>query len=350
MNKGIKWQKKEREENLEKEIVEEDEYQEENTEFIYYNEEIKTKKCSLSDHIEKDAFNYCQECKIYMFNKCEEVHNSLFKNHHFLNLDKNSQDIFTGICKERNHLMKLEYFCKNHNQLCCAACIAKIRSKGNGKHKNCVIYSINKIKNIKKNKLKEKINILEKLSDTLEGKVDSLKRIFEIINENKDLLIAKIQRIFTKIRSAFNDREDELLSEVDKKYDKLFFNENLIKECEILPNKIKNSLEKGKGIIDSKDWDNDYLLNSVINDCINIEYNIDRINLINNKIEQFKSNEVIKIGFKSKIGEIDGFLENIKKFGELFSEQISKNKLLSNLLKKNNIMLYYFNYWKKGNK
>ena len=259
-----------------------------------------------------------------MCNKCEKVHNSLFKNHHFLNLDKNSQDIFTGICKERNHLMKLEYFCKNHNQLCCAACIAKIRSKGNGKHKNCVIYSINKIKNIKKNKLKEKINILEKLSDTLEGKVDSIKRI--------------------------NDREDELLSEVDKKYDKLFFNENLIKECEILPNKIKNSLEKGKGIIDSKDWDNDYLLNSVINDCINIENNIDRINLINNKIEQFKSNEVIKIGFKSKIGEIDGFLENIKKFGELFSEQISKNKLLSNLLKKNNIMLYYFNYWKKGNK
>ena len=44
-------------------------------------------------------------------------------------------------------------------------------------------------------------------------------------------------------------------------------NENIIKECEKLPNKIKLSLEKGKLI--NKEWDNNNL-NSYIYDCINI--------------------------------------------------------------------------------
>ena len=56
----------------------------------------------------------------------------------------------------------------------------------------------------------------------------------------------EIQKVFTKLRNSLNDREDELLSDVDKSFDELFLNENVIKESEKLPNKIKVSLEKGK--------------------------------------------------------------------------------------------------------
>ena len=31
----------------------------------------KNKKCSLVEHNENDAICFCQECKIYMCNKCE---------------------------------------------------------------------------------------------------------------------------------------------------------------------------------------------------------------------------------------------------------------------------------------
>ena len=48
-------------------------------------------------------------------------------------------------------------FCKNHNTLCCAACISKIQSKGNGKHKNCDVCNIEEIKDEKKNTLKNNI-------------------------------------------------------------------------------------------------------------------------------------------------------------------------------------------------
>ena len=45
-------------------------------------------------------------------------------------------EVFIGICKEEDHLDKLKYFCKNHNKLCCGACISKIFGNGNGQHTN----------------------------------------------------------------------------------------------------------------------------------------------------------------------------------------------------------------------
>ena len=44
----------------------------------------------------------------------------------------------------------------------------------------------------------------------------------------------KIQKIFTKIRNALNDREDQLLIEVDNKFEELYFNDELIKKSEKL--------------------------------------------------------------------------------------------------------------------
>ena len=85
--------------------------------------------------------------------------------------------------------------------------------------------------------------------------------------------------IFTKIRTVLNEREEELLLEVDNKYKDIFVNEDIIKESEKLPNKIKLSLEKGK-LIDNE-WNDNNKLSSIINNCINIEDIIKNINIIN---------------------------------------------------------------------
>ena len=70
----------------------------------------------------------------------------LLKSHLVNNLYTNNNDIFTGICKEKNHINKLEYFCKNHNQLCCAACITKIKCKGKGNIKIAQFFILVKLK------------------------------------------------------------------------------------------------------------------------------------------------------------------------------------------------------------
>ena len=75
-----------------------------------------------------------------------------------------------------------------------------------------------------------------------------------------------------------------------------YFNEKFIKTKEKLQKQIKVSLEKGKLIDEEKDLDYNKL-NSYINDCINIEKNINIINNNNKNINELKK---IKFEFSPK--------------------------------------------------
>ena len=95
----------------------------------------------------------------------------------------------------------------------------------------------------------------------------------------------------------------------------IYCNEDLIKESEKLPNKVKLSLKRGK-LID-KEWNNNEL-KLFINDCINIEKNIEDINIINNKIKNFNNNKNIEIKFSPKEDEINELLDNLKYLGRIY--------------------------------
>ena len=175
--------------------------------------EQKLKKCSLIDHKENEAISFCQECKIYMCKKCEKYHSELFKYHHAyeINKEKNEIEVFIGLCQELNHFNELDYFCKTHNKLCCAKCITRIKTEENGQHTDCNLCLIKDIENEKKNKLKNNIKCLEDLNNTLEQSINKLKESFKKIDKDKENLKINIQKIFTKLRNAINDREEELL-------------------------------------------------------------------------------------------------------------------------------------------
>ena len=192
--------------------------------------EYGKKKCSLKEHNEIDAIIFCSDCRIYICNKCEKFHSNWYKNHHQYSLDKNIDEIFTGFCKEKNHTVELKYFCKTHNKLCCAECITKIKDKENGQHSDCDICTIQDIEIEKKNKLKENLKLLKEFSCTVDKSINELKKIYEKINENKEEIKLKIQKTFTKLRNILNNREDELLLEVDNKFNNLFYKEDIIKE------------------------------------------------------------------------------------------------------------------------
>ena len=268
-------------------------------------EEITKKKCSLKDHEETDAIIYCQKCKIYMCNKCNNHHSQLFKDHKQYNLDNNIIRLFSDICKKDEHNMKLQYFCEDHNVLCCAACISKIKTNGNGTHSNCNVYPIEKIKDKKKSKLPENTKYLEDISKKIENSINEIKKIFEDLDKKKEKIKGDIQNIFTKIRKTVNEREDEILSQVDIEYDNLY-EVDLIKKIEKLPNKIKISLEKSK-IVDNQ-WEDKDKLNSLIYYLISIEKNMMEINIINDKMKKIIDSSII---FKPVGDEINNFCENI---------------------------------------
>ena len=283
-------------------------------------------KCSLEEHKEIKAIKYCPECGIFMCNKCDNFHSSLFKKHH-PNLLNNEEEIFTGICKEKNHY-KLKYYCKNHNKLCCGLCIAKLSEDGEGQHKDCEVCYIEKIKDEKKNKLKENIKYLGDLQNTLNESIQTLKTIFDEIEKDKENLKIKVQNIFTKIRNQLNDREIQILLEIDNLFITNYFDENVIKKCEKLPKKIKLSLEKGK-LID-KQWDNNNLYSN-INDCINIENNIKNINIINEIINKCDIKNKIEFNFSPKEIQLKEFMKSIEAFGKIYYNIYSFKKCPTNI-------------------
>ena len=100
---------------------------------------------------ETNAIFYCQECSIFMCNKCLNYHDEVLDFHHKFNVnEQNINEMFSGLCKEINHNNKLNYYCKSHNTLCCAACLSKIKDKENGQHSNCNVCLIDEVLNEKK--------------------------------------------------------------------------------------------------------------------------------------------------------------------------------------------------------
>ena len=189
--------------------------------------------------------------------------------------------------------------------------------------------------------------MLSNISNTIEESINELKKIYENISHNKEELKLNIQKIFTKIRNTLNEREDKLLLDVDKQFNILYCNEDIIKENVKLPNKIKLSLEKGK-IINEKWNEENNQINSLINDCINIENNIKEINIINENIKKFNTNKNQKIIFSPEENDINIFLESIKIFGNVFFSKfsfkkcpinISENKQYSVSGENNNILI-----------
>ena len=161
-------------------------------------------KCSL--HKEIDACKYCQECIAYFCKNCEKSHSELLKHHHAFQIDKNTNELFTGYCKENNHPNELHYLCKDHNLLCCVACISKIKKRENGKHFDCNVCDINDISDVKKKNLSNNIKNLENLANLFQSLINEIKKIIEEIDENKEKVKKEMREMFAGIRNELNKR------------------------------------------------------------------------------------------------------------------------------------------------
>ena len=134
-------------------------------------------KCSSKIHQDINTNSYCQECRLYMCEKCQKMHQELY-NHNQLIINENQNEIFTGICTEKNHVNYLDSFCKTHNKLCCLACVSNINKAEYGQHKDCDICIIEDIKEEKKAKFKENIKEFENLSNSVTQSINRLKKNF----------------------------------------------------------------------------------------------------------------------------------------------------------------------------
>ena len=310
--------------------------------------EKNTIKCSSKEDQDIEAISYCGECKVYMCVNCDKFHSKLLSSHQTYSVNEQLDDIFSEFCQEKNHSNKLEFYCKTHNILCCAACTSKIGKDGIGSHKDCDVCFIEDIKKEKENKIKSNIEYLEELSKNLNDLINNFEDfrvLYERTVKNKEDLKMKIQDIFTVLRNDLNKREEELLLEVENYFNDICCEESLIKEVEDLPNKINLSLEKGKKI----DINNNNKLALFINNCINMENNVLDINKVVENIKKFKngSYKTIKFDYDEKFNLIK---QNIKSLGKIsyfyfdsliVKDDINQQKTVTNWISqkiKNNVI------------
>ena len=85
------------------------------------------------------------------------------------------------------------------------------------------------------------------------------------------------------------------------------------------PNKISILLKQGKSTIDQ--WKNEQELSLLINNCINIEKNLMKINNIEQSLKRFKDEMSSVIKFSpSKESELDDFISKLTSFGKIFKD------------------------------
>jgi WD40 repeat protein len=268
----------------------------------------QSKKCSFEEHKEQDAKGYCKQCDKYICDNCVKYHQSFAPDHKVTNLDEEINEPFNGLCQLENHQDELNYYCQNHNELCCAKCIAKIKRPGVAQHTNCKVCNVEEIANEKRQNLPKNIELLEALSEILKSSNDEISELFEKIKKNKEQVKQNIKNVFTKIKNAINQKEKEILAEVDKQFETTFFNDSTLKDSEKLPEKVQAAIDKGKSI--NEEWDKNEKVNSLIYDCITIENYIRTMQ----KIKECNSNN-ITIKFNSDNGE--SLLQSIKQIGNL---------------------------------
>ena len=278
--------------------------------------ESHNKKCSLKEHSNISASIYCKKCEKFMCNECEINHSNQFNDHNDYIINEGLDEIFNVYCQEEKHqCFKLEYFCKSHNKFCCSACIAKIKGDKKGEHIDCEVCNIEKMKEEKIQKVKENIELLEDMNSRINDESFSdIKNIFKEINEDKEKLKLKIKNIFTILRDALNHRENELLLNVDKQYDNLFGKDDILKDIELMPKKIKISFDKLNDVIDDKKENNIYEL---IDKCIKVENDINIINNIDSNINNIYNSKSTQIKFIPEEAQINEFIDSIQNFGEL---------------------------------
>jgi len=269
-------------------------------------------KCSSIEHKEIDAVIFCQNCKVYFCNKCENFHSKIFQGHLITNLaNEKNKDIFTGLCQENNHMNVLEYYCKSHNKLCCGLCISKIKDEKNGHHKDCLITSLKEIKSEKEEKFKNDYNKLQEISKSIESLITQLKNIKIDINKKKEQIMNEIQKIFTKLRTVLNNREDELLKEVEEAYKKNCFDDNIIKESEKISGKTKKCLDSVNDLNIIKEKNKE--LNFEINFYIQFEKNLNEIDELIQIINKLNS-KTYELNLEVNNDKLES---DIKKFGKI---------------------------------
>ena len=252
------------------------------------------------------AEKYCSECEEKLCAECTESHRlfKAFKFHHVIDLSsigarippssKRNCEIHTDI--------QIDYFCSQHDAVCCRACIPD-------SHSSCktVIPLDFASKDVKNSSLLfDTLKELDNMTETLEKMSVNRDDNRKLLKQKKSLIINQINTVKSKLLKHLDDLEERLITEVESVQEQ---NEEKIK-------REKDELSEITSVLKDNKQELEFLKNHGSNNqlFLALRKQITNIQKTDNKIHDMTS----------AINEIDMEFEEIKNFNIGSVSQITR--------------------------
>jgi hypothetical protein len=163
---------------------------------------------------------YCSDCEEKLCEECAEWHlrSKAFKYHHVIYLSSvgSSMPPSSKINCEIHTDVQIDYFCSQHDALCCGACLSD-------SHKSCetVIPLVLASKDVKNSSLlSDTLKELDNMTETLENMSENRDDNRKLLEQKKSLIIKQISTVKSKLPKHIDDLEQRLVTEVASVHEK----------------------------------------------------------------------------------------------------------------------------------
>jgi hypothetical protein len=160
------------------------------------------------------AEKYCSDCEEKLCTECAEWHLrcKAFKSHHVIDLSSIGARIppTSKINCEIHPDVPIDYFCSQHDVVCCRACIPD-------SHSSCkaVIPLDFASKDVKNSSLlSDTLKELDNMTETLEKMSVNRDDNRKLLTQKRSLIIKQISQVKSKLVKHLDDREERLITEV----------------------------------------------------------------------------------------------------------------------------------------
>ena len=242
------------------------------------------------------AKKYCSECEEKLCAECTESHRGFkaFKSHHVIDLSSVGAKILptSKVNCDIHTDVQVDYFCSQHDVVCCRACIPD-------SHSSCktVIPLDVASKDVKNSSLlSDKLKELDHITATLEKMTENRDDNRKLLKQKKSLIIKQINTVKSKLLKHLDDLEERLITEVASVQEK---NEEKIK-------REKDELSQITSVLKDNKQELEFLINHGSNNqlFLALRKQITNIQKTDHKIHDMTS----------AINEIDMEFDEIKNF------------------------------------
>ena len=171
--------------------------------------------CLVNSEASLVAKMYCSDCEDKLCEECAESHlrSKAFKYHHVIYLSSvgSSMPPSSKINCEIHTDVHIDYFCSQHDALCCGACLSD-------SHKSCetVIPLVLASKDVKNSSLlSDTLKELDNMTETLATMVANRDDNQKLLEQKRSSIIKHIGTVKTTLIKHLDDLEQQLITEVE---------------------------------------------------------------------------------------------------------------------------------------